>query len=226
MERIIEPELMVDPEQGQAYARADFSGPNEQFMHLFALKFPDFSGPGRVVDLGCGPADILIRFARRYPQCEFTGIDGAEAMLAPGREAVKQEKLDHCIDLHCECLPISREGRLYQYQAIISNSLLHHLHQPQVLWQTVKNCSDQNTSIMIMDLFRPESIESARLIVQTYAADESPVLQQDFYNSLLAAFRVDEVRDQLCCAGLDLECEQVSDRHLLVWGKGAVAGNQ
>ncbi len=224
MERILEPELMVNPEQGQAYACADFSVPNEQFLHLFARKFPDFSGPGRVVDLGCGPADILIRFAHRYPQCQFIGIDGAEAMLAPGREAVKQEKLGDCIDLHCECLPMARDERVYQ--AIISNSLLHHLHQPQVLWQTVKKCSDQNTSIMIMDLFRPESIESARHVVQTYAADESPVLQQDFYNSLLAAFRVDEVRKQLCCAGLDLECEQVSDRHLLVWGKGAVVRKQ
>jgi len=41
------------------YAQADFSGPNKQFLALFAAKFPDFPGNGRVLDLGCGPADIL-----------------------------------------------------------------------------------------------------------------------------------------------------------------------
>jgi SAM-dependent methyltransferase len=217
MERIIEPELMEDPEQGQAYARADFSGPNEQFLNLFIKRFPDFEGKGQVLDLGCGPADILIRFARRWPQCDFIGIDGAAAMLAPGLEAVKLENLDDRIDLRCKCLPLAREGSAFQ--AIISNSLLHHLHQPQVLWQTIESCADHNSLILIMDLFRPGSKKLARDIVQTYAGSESPVLQQDFYNSLLAAFRVNEVRDQLLEAGLALKCEQVSDRHLLVWGK-------
>ena len=69
-----------------------------------------------------------------------------------------------------------------------------------------------------MDLFRPDSKESARHIVDTYAGNESKVLQADFYNSLLAAFRVDEVRSQLQQTGLKLCCEEVSDRHLAIWG--------
>jgi hypothetical protein len=57
--------------------------------------------------------------------------------------------------------------------------------------------------------------------VKTYAADEPAILQKDFYNSLLAAFDLDEVRTQLTQAGLALHCEKVSDRHFAVWG-----GNQ
>jgi len=57
--RIIEPELMEEEEQELVYAQADFFGPNKQFLALFAAKFPDFPGNGRVLDLGCGPADIL-----------------------------------------------------------------------------------------------------------------------------------------------------------------------
>ena len=217
MDRIIEPELMDDPEQGKAYALADFSGPNTQFLNLFADKFTDFVGGGKVLDLGCGPADILIRFVDRYPDCECIGIDGAEAMLAPGRKEIVRKNLDHCIHLRCQCLPVAKEGNTFK--AIISNSLLHHLHHPRDLWQTINECADPGTAIMIMDLFRPESTARARAIVDTYAADESPVLQQDFYNSLLAAFRVSEVREQLAEAGLSLQCEKVSDRHLLVWGR-------
>ena len=216
MDRILEPELMEEEEQGQAYAQADFSGPNKQFLDLFAAKFPDFSGSGRVLDLGCGPADILVRFARRYPQCECVGIDGAEAMLTPGRRVIEQEKLSRRISLHCQCLPFT--GNEGCFQAILSNSLLHHLHQPQVLWQTISDCAATGASILIMDLFRPGSKEAARKIVDTYAGNESKVLQADFYNSLLAAFRVDEVRNQLQQTGLDLHCEEVSDRHLAIWG--------
>jgi hypothetical protein len=46
------------------------------------------------------------------------------------------------------------------------------------------------------------------------------LLRRDFYNSLLAAYRTDEVRAQLEIAGLGhLESETVSDRHFIVWGR-------
>ncbi|MCI5134248.1 MAG: hypothetical protein D3920_04070 [Candidatus Electrothrix sp. AW2] len=72
---MLEPELMEEEEQGLVYAQADFSGPNTLFLDLFAENFPHFSGKGTVLDLGCGPADILIRFARKYPGCTCVGID-------------------------------------------------------------------------------------------------------------------------------------------------------
>ena len=46
---------------------------------------------------------------------------------------------------------------------------------------------------------------------------EPPVLKRDFYNSLLAAFEIEEVRAQLAAAGMSgLSVRTVSDRHLLV----------
>lgn len=216
MRRIVEPELMDDESQGLAYAQADFSEPNKQFLNLFAKLFPAFAGKGRVLDLGCGPADILVRFVRRYPGCRCLGIDGAQAMLAPGLERVKQEQLKARIDLHCCCLPLSAETG--QFEVILSNSLLHHLHNPDVLWQTLLDCSFPGTYVLLMDLFRPATPEAARKIVTTYAGEEPEILQTDFYNSLLAAFRVDEVRRQLTAAGLGLQCSEVSDRHLAIWG--------
>ncbi len=216
MDRILEPELMEEEGQGQAYAQADFSGPNIQFLELFADKFPNFTGSVQVLDLGCGPADIPVRFARKYTDCSCVGIDGSEAMLAPGRRVVESENLTHRIQLQCQCLPFTES--VGKFQAILSNSLLHHLHRPQALWQTVRECAAPEAVILIMDLFRPASKEAARRIVDTYAGEESPVLQEDFYNSLLAAFRVDEVRAQLQQGGLNLRCREVSDRHLAVWG--------
>ena len=55
--------------------------------------------------------------------------------------------------------------------------------------------------------------------MRTYCGDEPEILQRDFYHSLLAAYRPDEVSDQLMEANLaDLEVRIASDRHLLVTG--------
>jgi ubiquinone/menaquinone biosynthesis C-methylase UbiE len=34
-----------------------------------------------VLDLGCGPADVTIRFAKANPGYKFHGVDGSAAML-------------------------------------------------------------------------------------------------------------------------------------------------
>ncbi|MCI5121436.1 MAG: SAM-dependent methyltransferase, partial [Candidatus Electrothrix sp. AUS4] len=88
-----------------------------------------------------------------------------------------------------------------------------------VLWQTIREYVAPEGAVLVMDLFRPESTEAARNLVAQYAADEPEILRKDFYNSLLAAFRPDEIEVQLKQTGLDFCCEKVSDRHVAVWGK-------
>ena len=50
--------------------------------------------------------------------------------------------------------------------------------------------------------------------------DEIHLHAIDFFNSLLAAYRPDEIRAQLLAVGLGdrLQIDVVSDRHLIVWG--------
>ena len=69
-----------------------------------------------------------------------------------------------------------------------------------------------------MDLVRPESPEAAMAIVESVTPNEHPLLKQDFYNSLCAAFTVEEVRDQLRNARLPLEVE-LSARHMRIRGR-------
>ena len=69
-----------------------------------------------------------------------------------------------------------------------------------------------------MDLMRPGTKEKAKELVSMYAADAPEILKEDFYNSLLASYTVDEVREQLNKTGLALSVEAVSDRHLIAWG--------
>jgi SAM-dependent methyltransferase len=81
MQRVPEPELMREDLQAKAYAEADFEEPHSNFIKLFQQNFPRVNIKGFVLDLGCGPGDISIRFARAFPKCAVHGVDGSEAML-------------------------------------------------------------------------------------------------------------------------------------------------
>ena len=74
------------------------------------------------------------------------------------------------------------------------------------------------TVIYAMDLFRPPTPEAAREIVEAVSGNEPEILKRDFYNSLLAACSPDEIRAQLRRAGLALDIEIVSERHMRIMG--------
>jgi len=218
--RIPEEELMNVPRNAQAYAGADFSEPNNKFVALFAEKFPAFGGE-TILDLGCGPADITIRFALHYPQAAIIGADGADAMLDMAKQAIhRHESLANRVEV--QKWHIGREKnplRLKAFDALVSNSLLHHMDDPLDLWRAIRGCAAANAAVLVMDLIRPSSLTEAKNIVEKYAASEPDVLRTDFLNSLRAAYRPAEIRQQLIASDMEqLSIEIVSDRHLVVFG--------
>lgn len=217
MERALEPELMDDPEQALVYARADFEAENQGFVDRFMEYYPDLKD-GHVLDLGCGPADIPIRLARALPACRVTGVDGSAPMVALGREAVRAAGLADRITLRCE--RFQDTALADRADAVISNSLLHHVPNALQFWYAVRTLAKPGALVLVMDLLRPDSPEAARAIVDRYAADEPAMLRRDFYNSLLAAFTDDEVAAQLTEMNLSrLLIDVPDDRHWVVGGR-------
>jgi cyclopropane fatty-acyl-phospholipid synthase-like methyltransferase len=216
MDRILEPELMEDPKQVDAYARADFEEENQGFVERFKEYFPEFA-QGTVLDLGCGPGDIPIRFAKRYPDCQVIGIDASAPMIQLGEQAVKDSGLVDRITLRCERYEEVAGARIAD--AVISNSLLHHVPNPLQFWQKIRQLARPGALVLVMDLLRPESPEAAQAIVDQYAANEPEILRRDFYNSLLAAFTEDEIGSQLARMNLTrLLIDVPDDRHWVVGG--------
>lgn len=218
MDRRLEPEVMDDAEQARAYAEADFADVNASFVRRFVDLFEAY--PARVLDLGCGPADIPRRIAELHAGVdEVVAVDASATMLALGREAIAAAGLDDRVTLleaRLPDLPLEPGS----FPAIVSNSLLHHLPDPQVLWAEIKRLGAKGAAVLVMDLFRPESEAAAKQIVAAADCSDHPVLEHDFYHSLLAAFTPDEVRSQLKTAGLDhLQLAVTSERHLQVWGR-------
>lgn len=218
MQRRPEPELMDDPEQALAYATSDFADVNQGFVDRFVATFPQLTA-GRVIDLGCGPADIPLRLCRALPELEVLAVDGSPAMLELAKKAVNEEGLAERVEL-CEARLPDPALASKAWDAVVSNSLLHHLPDPAVLWSETKRLGKPGAPVLVIDLFRPESEAAAQKIVDDADCSDHPLLVRDFYNSLLAAFTVDEVRAQLDAAGLSqLSVEQISERHLLVSGR-------
>jgi ubiquinone/menaquinone biosynthesis C-methylase UbiE len=209
---------MEDREQARAYADADFEEPHARFIELMTSALAGLGERGHALDLGCGNGDITLRFARAYPQWQVDGVDGSPAMLELGREAVAQAGLAGRVRLIQARLPDEAPPRT-GYDLVFSNSLLHHLGDPQVLWRAIRRFAAPGAAILVQDLLRPDSPAAAAALVDTHASGEPELLRRDFYNSLRAAYRVEEVRSQLAAAGLShLEVQEVSDRHLAVWG--------
>lgn len=210
---------MDDGEQALAYAQADFSEANGLFVNLLERLSPGPLG-GYLLDLGCGPADIPLALARRHPGLHIDAVDGAQAMLDLARRKIDADaEASRRINLICEYLPCTALPE-QAYQLVISNSLLHHLADPAVMWQAVSRCAQPGARVLIMDLARPASELAVDALLETYAIDAPEVLRRDFRNSLFAAYRVDEVANQLRAAGLHtLAVSVVSDRHLAVIGR-------
>ncbi len=211
-------ELMDGAEQARAYAEADFSASNSLFVDLFEVLHPgEFAG--RAADLGCGPGDIPLRFLRRYPRAFVDGVDGAPAMLDLARQAAEVAPgLASRVRWVLDVLPSARL-EAGGYDAVLSNSLLHHLTDPLDLWRAVRHCGRDGAAVLVMDLARPDDEAGVEHVLAQHAAGAPPALVEDFRNSLYAAYTVEEVRAQLADAGLaQLAVAMVSDRHLAVSG--------
>ncbi|MGK0361383.1 MAG: trans-aconitate methyltransferase [Bradymonadia bacterium] len=217
MKRTPEPELMDDDAQALAYAHADFSASDQRFVDTFVARFGN-EFAGEVVDLGCGPGNIAIPLAKALPHCMIRAVDGSEAMMAHGRDRCAKEGVDR-VEFERHFLPTDALPSQH-FVAIVSNSLLHHLHDPQGLWSTIRRCAAPGAPVFVADLRRPATAEDALRLTEETAADAPPVLRDDFHASLHAAFEAQEVRAQLNIAGLtDLDVVEIGDRHLYIIGR-------
>ncbi|SRR5213593_1646600 len=222
MQRTPEPELMDDQEQAAAYAAADWSESHGKIPGYFRQRFPEFAG-GRIIDLGCGTADVTIRFVKAFSAVTILGVDGSDAMLEFGRSSVRNAGLDGRIKLEKRYLPDPPLEKR-DFDGVLSNSLLHHFADPAVFWRTAARCAKPGAPVMIIDLVRPPDHQAAVELVKEHAKGAPPILERDFIASLHAAYSLDEVRQQLALAGLpQFQVDHVDVLHFVAWGRAPVS---
>lgn len=229
LDRICEPELMDDTQQADDYAAADFSSSDAVTVGRILALFGPAGLGARILDLGCGPGNLSFPLAARCPGAMLLGLDGAAAMLrhaAARRQSLAadgQERLAQRLVFERAVLPLTAAEAAAlggSFSAVVSNSLLHHLHDPLVLWRSIRQLAAPGAAIYCCDLRRPPTAAALSQLVERHAATAPPLLRRDFGLSLRAAFRPEEVRAQLERIGLAcLQVESRDDRYLEVHGR-------
>jgi SAM-dependent methyltransferase len=123
-------------------------------------------------------------------------------MLEFGREAVLRAGLEDRVHLFHGVLPDDLPLTHERYEVIISNSFLHHLADPMVLWNGVRKYGLPHAAVLIVDLLRPRNGQAAEFVVDSYVPGAPPMLRQDMLLSLQAAYTLDEISAQLRQANL------------------------
>ena len=213
MQRIPEPEIMDVLERAQAYADADFREVNEAFVERL-LELTGELPSARVLDLGTGPGEMPLRIADQRPGWRVVGLDASMPMLRLGqavRRGLSRAPAVWFVLADAKRTPFADDT----FDVIYSNSILHHVDDPVAFWKEAARVAKPGTLLFVRDLLRPDSPEAAHDLVETYADEEHPLLKEDFYNSLLAAYTIEEVRDQIQIEGIHTaKVSQCSDRHL------------
>jgi len=218
MPRQPEPEVMVDALEAGAYGAADFSEVNAAFVERL-VELAGNCPAARAVDLGTGPADIPIWVVRAMAGWRVVAVDASPAMIELARRAVTAADLGESIEL---VLADAKNTGLpgHSFDVVFSNSILHHINDSAALWREVRRLAAPGALVFLRDLARPPDPEAAWEIVDAYAGDESDLLREEYYRSLLAAYTPDEVRGQLDATGLaPLRVDMATDRHLDVFGR-------
>ena len=217
MKRVQEPERMTAQEE-LFYAAADYTEAHETFADR-VVRAACSCESVRLVDLGTGPGDIPLRIVRKRPAWRIIGVDASANMLEFARKDSRNIGPGQAIgwlqaDIKQTALPAS------SFDVIISNSVLHHLHDPIRLWREVRRLAAVEATVIFRDLTRPAHEKLAQALVVRHVGKESDVVKAHYLSSLHSAYTPDEVREQLAEAGLpELVVTLESDRYLEVFGR-------
>lgn len=210
--RILEPELMDTEDEALEYHAMDFSEPDGRFARdaialLAGLKAPE------LIDFGTGTAKIPVLIVLARPDARVHAIDPAAEMLRVASRHVADAGLGGAVTLARSDGRATKLGA-GRFDGVLSNSTVHHLHQPLALFREMKRVLRPGGAIMIRDLCRPRSMDDAWAIVKRVAAGDSLRQQQLFFDSLCAALTVEEVQKLVADVGwADLLVTMSSERH-------------
>ena len=225
MKRTPEPELMEIPSQVKAYADADFSRSDSMVVKglekYLKTVGKTLNKNDLILDVACGPGNISERISKNWPFVKVVGIDGSKEMLNQAEKKLRESHLKNLSYELIEINSIATGEKHFPLKAdvLVSNSALHHFHDPYRFWDALKKLSGKKCIHIHRDLIRPNSIKKAIEIKEKYLTNSPEILKKDFYASLKASFTVDEINHQLVNAGLSkLEVFQVDELYFEIIG--------
>ena len=209
MKRTLEPEVMDTAEEADEYDAMDHVAPNRAFVE----RLVELGARGRMLDIGTGPGHIPLLVCDALADARVVGIDLAETMLAHARTRLARSP--HSERIRFELA--DAKGLKFEdgsFDVVYSNTILHHIPDPRDLLREAKRVLRSGGTLLIRDLFRPESEERVDELVREHASEASLNQRELFRASLHAALTSEELRAMAHEVGLGgAEVVVDSDRH-------------
>ncbi len=115
---------------------------------------------GIALDVGCGPGQIPILMARRWPGLRITGVDAAAHMIEEARRAAA--RADVAISFQVVQAGSGDSRRLpfadHCFDLVTCNSVLHHLEDPVAVLDEIARVAKPEGAVLVRDLRRPSAL--------------------------------------------------------------------
>lgn len=199
-----EPELMDCADEVDAYTSAAAQSHLEKidctFVDRLARLFPAPRERFTVLDVGCGPGQIPIMIAKRWPQARVTGIDAAPHMI---EQAIANGSKANALNVAFEVFRVSQHSAASQlpfpdqsFDVVTCNSVVHHLSDPIAAFNEIARIVKPTGAVLIRDLRRP-----GRLTIAAHSAwfgrHYSGQMKRLFNASVRAAYTAAEMQSML-----------------------------
>jgi arsenite methyltransferase len=189
--------VMSDPAQNAAFTDAGRENGILAFMYLYhALQITSVISPGdTVLDLACGPANQLALLARLNPDSRFLGLDASSMMLHEARGSLQRHGIDNA-DLILGDMTDLAGFRDESVDCAVCTMSLHHLANVAALERAMceaRRVLRPEGGAYLADFGRLKRSGTQRYFAQVWRQQQSAAFTQEYFQSLQAAFSVDEL---------------------------------
>ncbi|WP_208449132.1 class I SAM-dependent methyltransferase [Burkholderia anthina] len=143
-----------------------------------------------VLDIGCGPCNLLGQLAELNPRSEFLGLDMSQTMLARAASSFAAKGVSN-VELLCGDMTTLNGIEDKSVDVVVSSMAFHHLPDVDALDKTfsqIDRVLKPEGAVYFNDFGRLRHPESIRYFVSRAAEGEGHQLADDYYHSLHAAF--------------------------------------
>jgi ubiquinone/menaquinone biosynthesis C-methylase UbiE len=200
LQRIPEAEVMDDWAEVEAYSSAAAQTHLDAIDNAFvehAVRLVRGREGGRVLDIGTGPGQIMMKLARRLTRWSFLGVDRSANMIAQGVRDLSAMGGDVAGRVEFQtadgnALPFTSQS----FDLVMCNSVLHHLAEPQKLLGEMARLVKPDGAILLRDLRRPGRF-AFPLHVRWHGRSYSGEMLRLYRDSVRAAYTTRELKQLL-----------------------------
>jgi ubiquinone/menaquinone biosynthesis C-methylase UbiE len=206
--RVPEPDLVMESvAQTTSFTHAGEEGGVLAFLYLYnALQITSVLQTGdRVLDLACGPANQLAQIAGLNPDVRFVGVDASSTMLQCAKSTLEQANIGN-VELVKGDMTRLVGIEDASLDCVTSTMSLHHLPDQAALCATlreVRRVLKPQGRFYLVDFGRLKLLGTQRFFADDLR--QSAQFTEDYFNSMRAAFSVEELSAAVAPLGQDVQ---------------------